>query len=172
MMSQPATAVVEVALRNCFCATELESVERVLAALTGVVAAHVDRTRSVAHLQYAKRRTTAETLRTQVAALRYRCECVDRPDSCCQPGHPCVGMRDARTNQDRPAEHPSGPSTGHEALQAPSSHDAHAGHGADMVTDMLRRFVASAVLTVPIAALGAKLNTWTYRWMAAWSKWD
>jgi methane/ammonia monooxygenase subunit A len=25
---------------------------------------------------------------------------------------------------------------------------------------------------VPIAALGAKLNTWTYRWMAAWSKWD
>jgi hypothetical protein len=28
------------------------------------------------------------------------------------------------------------------------------------------------VLTVPIAALGAKLNTWTYRWMAAWSKWD
>ena len=31
---------------------------------------------------------------------------------------------------------------------------------------------ASAVLTVPIAALGAKLNTWTYRWMAAWSKWD
>src|SRR5574338_708579 len=25
---------------------------------------------------------------------------------------------------------------------------------------------AGAVLTVPIAALGAKLNTWTYRWMA------
>ncbi|NNM02516.1 MAG: ammonia monooxygenase, partial [Nitrosopumilus sp.] len=21
-------------------------------------------------------------------------------------------------------------------------------------------------------ALGVKLNTWTYRWMAAWSKWD
>jgi methane/ammonia monooxygenase subunit A len=31
---------------------------------------------------------------------------------------------------------------------------------------------AGAVLCVPIAALGAKLNTWTYRWMAAWSKWD
>jgi methane/ammonia monooxygenase subunit A len=31
---------------------------------------------------------------------------------------------------------------------------------------------AGAVLSVPIAALGAKLNTWTYRWMAAWSKWD
>ncbi|MEM2141464.1 MAG: hypothetical protein QXG20_10760 [Nitrososphaera sp.] len=31
---------------------------------------------------------------------------------------------------------------------------------------------AGAVLCVPMAALGAKLNTWTYRWMAAWSKWD
>ncbi len=30
----------------------------------------------------------------------------------------------------------------------------------------------SAVMNPPIAALGAKLNTWTYRWAAAWSKWD
>ncbi len=30
----------------------------------------------------------------------------------------------------------------------------------------------SAVICPPIAALGAKLNTWTYRWAAAWSKWD
>ncbi len=30
----------------------------------------------------------------------------------------------------------------------------------------------SAVMCPPIAALGAKLNTWTYRWAAAWSKWD
>ena len=27
-------------------------------------------------------------------------------------------------------------------------------------------------VTFAMAALGAKLNTWTYRWMAAWSKWD
>ena len=31
---------------------------------------------------------------------------------------------------------------------------------------------AGAVLTVPITALGCKLTTWTYRWMAAWSRWD
>lgn len=29
-----------------------------------------------------------------------------------------------------------------------------------------------AVISVPISALGAKLTTWTYRWAAAWSKWD
>jgi Cu2+-exporting ATPase len=39
---------------------------------------------------------------------------------------------------------------GHEGHEAPVGHDAHAGHGSDMVTDMLRRFVVSAVLTVPI----------------------
>jgi len=31
---------------------------------------------------------------------------------------------------------------------------------------------AGSVLSVTFAALGCKLNTWTYRWMAAWSKWD
>jgi len=31
---------------------------------------------------------------------------------------------------------------------------------------------AGAVLTVTMTALGTKLTTWTYRWMAAWSKWD
>ena len=30
----------------------------------------------------------------------------------------------------------------------------------------------SAVLAPTMAALGCKLTTWTYRWMAAWSKWD
>ncbi|MBT4326937.1 MAG: ammonia monooxygenase, partial [Candidatus Nitrosopelagicus sp.] len=31
---------------------------------------------------------------------------------------------------------------------------------------------AGAVLACTFAALGCKLTTWTYRWMAAWSKWD
>jgi len=31
---------------------------------------------------------------------------------------------------------------------------------------------AGSVLACTFAALGCKLNTWTYRWMAAWSKWD
>jgi Cu2+-exporting ATPase len=163
-MSAPETAVVELALRTCFCATELESVERALAALAGVVGVHLDRTRSVAHLRYAPQRTSAEALRRQVEALGYRCDCAERPDSCCQPGHPCVGERDARATEHRPAGHPAGHAmshghateemaAGHEAHdehKAPEGHDAHAGHGSSMVTDMLRRFVVSAVLTVPI----------------------
>ncbi len=39
------------------------------------------------------------------------------------------------------------------AVEAPAEHralDAHAGHGAHMVQDMLRRFIGSAILTVPI----------------------
>jgi len=31
---------------------------------------------------------------------------------------------------------------------------------------------AGSVLACTFAALGCELNTWTYRWMAAWSKWD
>src|SRR5213592_687892 len=40
------------------------------------------------------------------------------------------------------------------AIEAPTEHrhapDAHAGHGAHMVQDMLRRFIGSAIVTVPI----------------------
>src|SRR5213082_2769136 len=39
------------------------------------------------------------------------------------------------------------------AVEAPAEHralDAHAGHGAHMVQDMLRRFIGSAILTVPV----------------------
>jgi Cu2+-exporting ATPase len=167
-MSQPETAVVEVALRNCFCATELESLQRSLGGLTGVLGVHVDRTRAVAHLRYAPQDTTAETLRGRVAALGYPCECAEEPDSCCQPGHPCVGGHDARATQHRPATDPSGHDhagsqtnadlgirEGHLEHAGPDEHgavghDAHAGHGSNMVADMLRRLVVSAVLTVPI----------------------
>src|SRR5437879_13350791 len=50
------------------------------------------------------------------------------------------------------------------AVEAPTGHhhapDGHAGHGAHMVQDMLRRFIGSAILTVPIilySPLGAQL---------------
>src|SRR5262245_14443539 len=132
-MGRPDTAVVEVTLRDCFCATELEGLERALSGLPGVLSAHLDRTRSVAHLRYDPARTGADELRERVHRLGYRCECAESADSCCQPGHPSVGTGDAAT-----------PAPAHDA------HDAHAGHGGDMVADMLRRFVVSAVLTVPI----------------------
>jgi Cu2+-exporting ATPase len=122
----------------------------------------------VAHLRYAPQDTTAETLRGRVAALGYPCECAEEPDSCCQPGHPCVGGHDARATQHRPATDPSGHDHAGSQTNADLGiregqlehagpdehgavgHDAHAGHGSNMVADMLRRLVVSAVLTVPI----------------------
>ena len=41
---------------------------------------------------------------------------------------------------------------GMSAEHAKMSHDEHAGHGADMVTDLLRRFAVSLILTLPILA--------------------
>jgi P-type Cu2+ transporter len=197
-MGQPETAVVEVALRACFCATELAGLEHALGGFPGVLGAHVDRTRSVAHLRYDPARTDAETLRSQVHRMGYKCECIPAPDSCCQPGHPPVGDADARHTKNRPTSaydgnadvalnaghagpagppahdghtHPAaadrapappadaGSAAEHAGHEMPSSaempeahgaHDAHAGHGGQMVADMLRRFVVSAVLTAPI----------------------
>ncbi|GIF99040.1 heavy metal translocating P-type ATPase [Catellatospora citrea] len=39
---------------------------------------------------------------------------------------------------------------GHDEHAESGGHDEHAGHGADMVASMLRRFVISAILTIPI----------------------
>jgi Cu2+-exporting ATPase len=157
------TAVAEVALRDCFCATELESLERAVREEPGVLRVEVDRTRSIAHVRYDPRRTTEASVRHAVHALGYRCECVTRSDSCCQPGHPAVDADDARsTEHHRPPHHLGhegheghGRPVGHEGHAGPTTaahegHDEHAGHGADMVRDMLRRFVVSAILTVPI----------------------
>lgn len=52
------------------------------------------------------------------------------------------------------------------AVEAPADHhhapEAHAGHGAHMVTDMLRRFIGSAILSVPII-LYSPLGTALFR---------
>ena len=172
MTGDSETAVLEVTLRDCFCGTELETVERTLGGLPGVVGVDVDRTRSVAHVRYDSRRTNEEAVSHGVHQLGYRCECTTCPDSCCQPGHPAVGADDARGTHHRPQTHEEhhghaghGPApahtehgqhdehAGHGAPPAHTDHgghDEHAGHGADMVRDMLRRFVVSAILTVPI----------------------
>src|SRR5215475_1831197 len=50
-------------------------------------------------------------------------------------------------------------------VETPAGHrhrpDAHAGHGAGMVQDMLRRFIGSAILTVPIIVY-SPLGTWVF----------
>jgi P-type Cu2+ transporter len=103
--------VAEAALRMCFCGTELAGMEDFLTSQPGVLAVAVDRTRSVARVEYDPGVTSAEQLESTLEGHGYRCDCEEAP---------------------------------HEG------HDEHAGHGAHMVTSMLRRFVISAILTLPI----------------------
>ncbi|MEU9338584.1 copper-translocating P-type ATPase [Streptomyces sp. NPDC048290] len=133
--------VTEIDLSDCWCGTELAEVERDLAALPGVDSAHLDRTRSVAHVRYDPALTDRRGIAATLAGRGYGCVCVDCPDSCCQPGHPAVDPADAAPDADG----------GHQGHEDHEGHgDAHAGHGAAMVRDMFRRFLVCAVLTVPI----------------------
>src|SRR5258708_14335779 len=57
-------------------------------------------------------------------------------------------------------DHPGASAPGDGAAQHQQAPDGHAGHGAHMVRDMLRRFIGSAILTVPIvlySPLGSSL---------------
>ncbi len=140
--SAPVLPVLEVALRRCYNASEQAGLETHLAALPGVRGVHLDRTRAVAHVSYDPSQTSAETLKERLEQDAYACTCQECPDSCCQPGHPAVGSDDHAGHQRmRPAAH---------ADVTHVAHDEHAGHGAAMVNDMLRRFLVSLVLTLPI----------------------
>ncbi|MFK7603607.1 heavy metal translocating P-type ATPase [Deinococcus sp. SM5_A1] len=134
--------ILEVAFRNCHDGSEFADLERHLAKIAGVQSVHIDRTRAVAHLGYVPAQVSETELRRRLHAAGYDCACQDCAPSTAQPGHPTVG----------PADH-----AGHDpATVAAGTHDAHAdmdehaGHGAAMVGDMLRRFVVSVILTVPV----------------------
>lgn len=171
--------VAEVALDFCFCATELAALERFLTAQPNIISAVADRTRAVLHIAYDPARTDTAGIRALLRGHGYGCDCADCPASCCQPGHPAAGHPDepdahahhpSHTAANPPAENPAGARTrhhqhprtvttdhphatqpGHPAEHTEhGGHDEHAGHGADMVASMLRRFVISAILTIPI----------------------
>ncbi len=145
--------VAEVALHFCFSGTELAGLEQFVAAQPGVRSVAADRTRSVLDVAYDPARISSDALGRLLREEGYGCECVQSPDSCCQPGHPAAGRPD---QVDVHQHHPShvaatgAQDTAPQDEHAAGGHDAHAGHGADMVASMLRRFVVSAVLTVPI----------------------
>lgn len=149
----PDGSVLEIALRNCHDASEQAGLEGYLAKLPGVSAVHLDRTRCVAHLRYDPGRTSTETLRHRLERDGYAVEGKVCEESCCQPGHPAVGEADkvAHPHDHHDPSHNPG-AAGHSAAQvsAALSHDEHAGHGAAMVNGMLRRFVVSLLLTLPI----------------------
>ncbi|OWL95432.1 copper-translocating P-type ATPase [Deinococcus indicus] len=135
-------AVLEVAFRNCHDGSEFADLERSLARVVGVTSVHIDRTRAVAHLGYDPEAVTEAELRHRLHQAGYDCACRDCAPSAAQPGHPGVG--------DERHGHQAHDHAAMNHADAAATHDEHAGHGAQMVNDMLRRFVISLVLTVPL----------------------
>ena len=148
------SAVAEVSLKSAYDGSEYADVERHLLGLPGVAAAHLDRTRGVAHVTYDPSVTTAERLEAQFQGCGYPCNCQRRLGSVAQPGHPQVG-----TSEHAGMGHAG---TEHAGMEhAAVGHAEHAGHGAAMVADMLRRFIVSALLLLPLVVfspLGATIG--------------
>ena len=155
--------VLEVSFKNCYDGSEFADLERKLAQIPGVQSVHLDRTRAVAHLGYDPGRIEEAELRRQLHGAGYACTCKDCEPSTTQPGHPGIGHKHhaqdhpapAAPRQNRPSTGPAGHdhaamARGGQDTSGPINHDEHAGHGASMVDDMLRRFVISLVLTVPL----------------------
>ena len=148
------SAVVEVSLKSAYDGSEYADVERRLLGLPGVAAAHLDRTRGVAHVTYNPSVTTPERLESQFQRCGYPCKSQRRPGSVAQPGHPQVGTSEHAGMAHAGAEH-----AGME--HAAAGHAGHAGHGAAMVADMLRRFIVSVFLLLPLVVfspLGATIG--------------
>lgn len=146
-----APSVLEVALKNCHGGTGLAAAETYLHGLPGVSSVHLDRSRSVVHLGYDPAQTNEQTLRSEIEKAGYACTCQDCSPSQVQPGQPEVGHEHHQSDphaghQMEEASHQGHPTDG----TAHSGHDEHAGHGAAMVDDMLRRFIVSLILTLPI----------------------
>jgi Cu2+-exporting ATPase len=155
--------ILEVAFENCYDGSEFADLERTLAQVPGVQSVHLDRTRAVAHLGYDPGRITEAELRRRLHAAGYACACQDCAPSTAQPGHPSIGHEHHAQGHhapdaprpDRARTEPAGHdhaamARGDQATAGAMNHDEHAGHGASMVDDMLRRFVISLVLTVPL----------------------
>jgi Cu2+-exporting ATPase len=148
------SAVAEVSLKSVYDGSEYANVERCLLGLPGVAAAHLDRTRGVAHATYDPSVTTPERLEAQLQRCGYSCNCHRRPGSIAQPGHPQLG-----TSEHAGMAHAG---TEHVAMEhGAAGHAEHAGHGAAMVADMLRRFIISVLLLLPLVVfspLGATIG--------------
>ena len=161
-----APAVIEVNIRNAYDASEYAGLENYLNSLPNIKAVHLDRTRGVAQLTYDPSVTTAGAIEAYLQGCGYKCECQSHAASKCQPGHPSVGTNDqvdadqveaksvagefpAPVNYAPAAQVIERPRPG-EPAHAEMKHDEHAGHGAEMVHDLFRRFIVSIILSVPI----------------------
>jgi Cu2+-exporting ATPase len=162
-------SVAEIDIKNAYDASEYAGLESYLRKLPGVVGVHLDRTRGVAHVSYDPAQTTPAQLEANLRGCGYKCDCYHRPVSKSQAGHPRLGAEDqpevsrteAETSEAGHAAHAGHAMTGHaaaamkhEAMSAGEhagvGHGEHAGHGAEMVKDLLRRFIVSIILSIPI----------------------
>lgn len=150
----PNGSVLEVSLKNCHGGTDLAGAETFLRGLSGVSSVHLDRTKSVAHLGFDPNHTTEEQLQQQIQQAGYACACHDCAPSLVQPGQPAVGHEHqqptSHAGHQMSAHQGHGAGMDHSSHDESAGHDEHAGHGAAMVNDMLRRFVVSLILTLPI----------------------
>src|SRR5687767_7938184 len=129
--------VIEVAIGNAHCGTEFAELERYLTSLPGVNQAHLDRTRGVAHLGFDPSKTSAQDIRRRLVDDGYVCDCRTCAGSRAQRGHPQVGSEQSLGVHDHAKMAESGHPPAH-PIAHDKGHDAHAGHGADMVADLLR----------------------------------
>ncbi|GEM88032.1 heavy metal translocating P-type ATPase [Meiothermus granaticius] len=203
MRAKADSAVLEVALRDCYNGTEQAGLEGFLRGLPGVGAVHLDRSRAVAHLTYNPAQTSPEALHRAIKQAGYDCIESARDPSCCQPGHPKVARNDmprghnhqaqaAQVNHSQAATAPGVPdgmdhaAMGHGLSSAAHGHaamghaDEHAGHGTP--DDMLRRFIISAGLTLPLVLFspiemppfGISMGLWGFALgtpVALWGGW-
>jgi len=158
--------VIEVDLKNAYDASDYATLENYLNRLRGVQAVHLDRTRGVAHVTYDPSVTTSKAIEGDLHHGGYKCDCQRCGASKCQPGHPSVGTKDdvaadqveakavegefpAAVNHAHAGQVMERPPAG-ETAHAEMKHDEHAGHGAEMVRDLLRRFIVSIILSILI----------------------
>ncbi len=157
--------VAEVDIRNAYDGSEYADLEGYFRKLPGVNEVHLDRTRGVAHLSYDPAVTSPKTLEDRLRQRGYKCNCYQRENSTAQAGHPRVGAHDhaamkhpetaaAVKTEDHAAMghdvHAVREAAMSESEHAAMGHDEHAGHGAEMVRDLLRRFIISTLLTLPV----------------------
>lgn len=168
--TNPAQAVAEVKLGNAYDASEYADLEKFCLWLPGVTGAHLDRTRGVAHLSYDPSVTTSQAIEARLQGCGYKCRCANRIGSKSQTGHPRVSAEDHAAHRATEAvqtlshaEHAGHAAAEHAAMVAPHAgmsaeehaapaHDEHAGHGEEMVRDLLRRFIISILLSLPLIA--------------------
>ena len=156
---EPSRSILEVELKNSYDATEYADLEEWLRKRAGVTAAHIDRTRGIAHVSYDSSVITGQDIEDSLRGCGYNCHCQTKTASKCQPDHPAAGLDDdVHKGHSLPisaevsalADHihvgPSPRTVEHLEM----THDEHAGHGADMVRDLLRRFIVSIILSLPL----------------------